>query len=322
MAAPGDDRRYIGGRIDGGRWDRFAFRAGDVIIATPSKCGTTWTQHIAVRLLRGAPALELPISESSPWLDMTFDEEADLFARLGAETGRRILKTHAPLDGVPIADGVTVLTVLRHPLDAAMSDIDHDDNADPAGVASALGLPPPEPGETATPPDRGERLRTYINDRTIAGGTGPRSLDEYVHYVRQIWSRRDHPAVHLFHYQDLWDDLPGAVMRIASVLGVDASRVSREEAWFELTLDAMRERADVAAPEGHRGIWRSAPHFFRKGGRREWVDILSQDEVIDVERRLAAALADLPLDDAGRSAAHWALRGGAALHGSPRSKRF
>jgi hypothetical protein len=31
---------------DSSRWDGFAFRPGDVVISTPPKCGTTWTQML------------------------------------------------------------------------------------------------------------------------------------------------------------------------------------------------------------------------------------------------------------------------------------
>jgi hypothetical protein len=35
-------RRYRGFMADSDRWRRFAFRDGDIVITTPSKCGTTW----------------------------------------------------------------------------------------------------------------------------------------------------------------------------------------------------------------------------------------------------------------------------------------
>ena len=38
--------RYRSIIADSGRWDGFAFRPGDVVISTPSKCGTTWTQML------------------------------------------------------------------------------------------------------------------------------------------------------------------------------------------------------------------------------------------------------------------------------------
>jgi aryl sulfotransferase len=44
-------RHYRGGLTDSERWDGFAFRPDDVVISTPSKCGTTWLQMICALLI-------------------------------------------------------------------------------------------------------------------------------------------------------------------------------------------------------------------------------------------------------------------------------
>ena len=48
-------RRYRGFMADSDRWRRFAFRDGDIVITTPSKCGTTWMQSIVGMLVLGTP---------------------------------------------------------------------------------------------------------------------------------------------------------------------------------------------------------------------------------------------------------------------------
>ena len=47
--------RYHSFLTDSARWDGFEFRTGDIIISTPAKCGTTWTQMICARLAELAP---------------------------------------------------------------------------------------------------------------------------------------------------------------------------------------------------------------------------------------------------------------------------
>ena len=124
---------------DSSRWERFPLRDGDIVIATPSKCGTTWMQQIVGMLVLGRTELG-SLSDLSPWLDMQVEPEADVFARLAAQTHRRWIKTHTPLDGVPEHPGVTYLAVARHPLDVAMSDRDHGRNMDGARAGELLPL--------------------------------------------------------------------------------------------------------------------------------------------------------------------------------------
>jgi len=61
----------IGGFMaDSARWERFRFRPDDVVISTPSKCGTTWMQKIVGMLVLDRVDLGAPLSTVSPWLDM------------------------------------------------------------------------------------------------------------------------------------------------------------------------------------------------------------------------------------------------------------
>ena len=94
-------RRYRGFMADSDRWRRFAFREGDVVITTPSKCGTTWMQSIVGMLVLGRPDLGEPIGRLSPWLDMLIVTDEEVFGRLEAQRHRRFIKTHTPLDSIP-----------------------------------------------------------------------------------------------------------------------------------------------------------------------------------------------------------------------------
>lgn len=61
-------RRYQGFMADSTRWERLQLRPDDVIITTPSKCGTAWMQKIVGMLLHDRVDLGAPISTISPWL--------------------------------------------------------------------------------------------------------------------------------------------------------------------------------------------------------------------------------------------------------------
>src|SRR5207248_6193555 len=86
-------RRYEGIVFDSSRWHGFELRPGDIIISTPPKCGTTWTQMICALLVLQEPELPLPLDTLSPWIDMVTRARAEVFDALAAQTHRRFIKS-------------------------------------------------------------------------------------------------------------------------------------------------------------------------------------------------------------------------------------
>jgi aryl sulfotransferase len=294
---------------DSDRWRRFAFRDGDIVISTPSKCGTTWMQSIVGMLVLGRSDLGEPISRLSPWLDMLIVTEEEVFGRLERQRHRRFIKTHTPLDGIPRLPSATYICLIRHPLDVALSDRDHGDNmrVDHAMAlrVSASGEPDPDlvlPEEG--PAASGDYLRWFVDNDNQPTGSGPYGLADYCQQVTTYWNDRSAANVHLFHYADMWRDLDAEMRRVADVLGV---RID-EGAWPALleaaTIDSMRSRAAMAAPNADAGIWRSPERFFKTGGTRGWASHLTPDDLDHFHDRLRALSGD---------AAEWVLRGRVAL---------
>src|SRR5262245_45886316 len=81
---------------DSSRWDGFELRPGDIVISTPPKCGTTWTQMICALLILQEPELPLPLDTLSPWIDMVTRARTEVFADLEAQRHRRFIKTRTP----------------------------------------------------------------------------------------------------------------------------------------------------------------------------------------------------------------------------------
>ena len=158
--------RYRSIIADSGRWDGFAFRPGDVVISTPSKSGTTWMQMLCALLIFDGPEFPAPLEEVSPWLDNCTRPLAAVTAAYAAQTHRRFIKTHTPLDGLPLHADVTYLVVGRDPRDAAISMEHHVANMDFAHFlelrAAAIGN-----ADLAELPERPSRPRTR------ASGSGP-----------------------------------------------------------------------------------------------------------------------------------------------------
>jgi aryl sulfotransferase len=284
--------RYQSFLTDSARWDGFRFRPGDIIISTPAKCGTTWTQMICALLIFQTPEFDRPLDLVTPWLEMRTRRRDDVFALYEAQTHRRFIKSHTPLDGLPADERVTYLCVGRDPRDVALSMAAHMANINfgalfGAVAAAAEGgetpdLPPPPPAFTS-PRDA---FLHWVDDPALPQDV-PMSLASTVHHLAGFWEERGRDEVVLLHYDDLQADLEGEMRRLADHLGIDVPEsrwpVLVEAAGFE----EMRRRADVVAPDTENGIWRSTTGFFNRGTSGQWRVVLDDEALAHYEARLS-----------------------------------
>jgi hypothetical protein len=276
--------RYVSADEDSARWEHFAFRPGDIVISTRSKSGTTWMQMICALLVFGSPDLPAPLPELSPWLDHQIRPAADVVRRLEAQEHRRFVKTHTPLDGIPLDPRATYVVVGRHPLDMAVSLYHQSDNIDRERVAELTGRPVRARGER--PP-----LHDWLVAWTEEETTPAEQMDSLVgvlHHATDAWARRDgaEADVVLVHYADLLADLEGEMRRIATRLRVDVP----EAAWPALveaaSFDAMRSRSGRLIPNAG-GVLKDPAKFFRSGRSGGGAAVLSAGELARYESRVA-----------------------------------
>jgi hypothetical protein len=262
---------------------------------------------ICALLILQEPELTLPLDTLSPWIDMVTRARTEVFANLQAQSHRRFIKTHTPLDGVPRRDDVTYIAVIRHPLDIALSDRDHAENVDTERAFALLRAASGEPEHwhrEDAPEDPAEYLRWFVDNTIEPTGSGPYGLADYANQVRTYWDARDAPNVHLFHYRDMWADLDGEMRDVAATLEVVIEE-ARWPAFVEAaTLGSMRSRASLSAPDAHMGMWRSPEGFFRVGGTRDWASLLTEDDLAHFSHRLRSLTGE---------ATEWVLNGRAAL---------
>ena len=99
MVLPAKTRELHNHHFDSTIWNDFAFRPDDIIISTYAKSGTTWMQQIIGQMLfNGDPELE--VAEMSPWLDLRVPPKDVKLPAVEAQTHRRFLKTHLPVDAL------------------------------------------------------------------------------------------------------------------------------------------------------------------------------------------------------------------------------
>ena len=172
----------------------FQPRPTDVIVSPTAKAGTTWLQHIAHGLrTRGNLDFE-EISDVVPFIEGAVQLGRNLDAEQVAEP--RLFKCHRSWDSVP--KGGRYICSFREPTAVAESFFRFFE-----GWYF-------EPGSLTV--DEVTRWRWPPQDADRRG---------YWAHVKSWWAQRDNPAVLLLTYEDMVDDLPTAVRRIAAHLPVE-----------------------------------------------------------------------------------------------------
>jgi len=287
---PGQPVRYLTELEDSDRWTGFPFRAGDIVISTRTRMGTTWTQMICALLIFQTPELPAPLGRLSPWLDRLIYSREAQYSRLDAQQHRRFIKTHTPLDGIPLDPRATYIVTARHPLDTAVSLYHHNDNLNLARQRQLAGLPEPtDPGRARKP------LPEWLLD-WIDHDADPRaeldSLPGVMWHLSDAWARRTEPNVLLIHYDDLLADLGGQMRTLAIALGITVP----ENSWPELVEAATFRRMQAGGEEitGASSILKDSAAFFRRGRSGTAAEVLT-DRQIDHYHEQAARLAPAEL---------------------------
>jgi aryl sulfotransferase len=291
-------RRYVSQVEDSARWDGFAFRDGDIVISTRTKCGTTWVQAICALLVFGRPDLPAPLAELSPWLDWSLTPRHEVLALLDAQRHRRIIKTHTPLDGVPIDPRVCYIVVGRHPLDVGvslyhhMNNLDRDRMRELAARAGAAGWDDARTGPSPASVPRPE-LHEWLVDWLLEwpdAGDDPRdhldSVPGILWHLGDAWNRRHAPNVVLLHYDDLQADRAGQMRALADRLEIDVPHARWPALVEAAEFTAMKAKADSFLPN-RTGVLKTADAFFQAGRSGSGRALLTPDELSRYHDRTA-----------------------------------
>lgn len=272
-------RPYRNAAYDNRRWADFVPRAGDIVVCTPPKCGTTWTQAIVASLLwpDGKPPGQ--VMEIGPWIEFELFPIDRVLASLEAQKHRRFMKSHTPADGIPFFEDTRYVAVARDGRDAFMSLCNHLERFK-------------------------DEIRDGLNTRALADGVPPMPgwdgdihgffwswLAEGLHFqhVASFWERRHDPRVLLVHFNDLRTDLAGEMRRIAEFLAIDVPEADWEAVVERCTFASMRARSEEIGPfdqvfEG------GAQSFLYKGTNGRWREVLRPEELSAYTQRVAEFL--------------------------------
>jgi aryl sulfotransferase len=290
-AWPRKTREILTPELDSAQWNGFAFRDDDVVVNTFGKSGTTWTQAILVQLLHGAPVAPR-VGNICRWVDCGFDQEGRMDA-VEAQTHRRVLKSHLPLDALVFSPKAKYVHVSRDGRDVIWSAHNHLYNMNDGFYTRMKAHPlASSPPQKRPPADR----RTYFLECLEKGEV---MGSDFFDHTRGWWGARDLPNVYLLHFQNLKDDLPGQVEKLADFLEIELDAGNREKVLKHVSFEHMKEHADTMFPgmpmkEGGRT-------FINKGTNGRWRDELTAEDIAAYEAKALAGM--------GEDCAHWVATG-------------
>jgi aryl sulfotransferase len=232
-------------------------------------------------LLNGGPELPMKLPIISPWIDADLGiPESEVSAALDAQIGRRVVKTHTPVDGFPVWDGVTVVSVYRHPLDVFLSLRKHYANM----TISKVGDPMLAPLHVS--------VSSYLLGRLDREDYSSKTLESVAsHYVSMLETVRTPKPVAL-HYSDMIADNRHAVARLAEIAEVDADDALIDAIVNASSFASMKAKAADFVPAGGTGLFRSDGNFFDSGQSQKWLGKINEQELELYEKRLAQLIPD------------------------------
>ncbi len=291
---PRKTREMHNHHFDSTIWNDFRFRDDDVVIATYAKSGTTWTQQIVAQLIF-AGAEDVDVGEMSPWLDLRVPPKEIKLPAVEAQTHRRFLKTHLPVDALVFSPKAKYLYIGRDGRDVLFSMYNHHANANelfykalndtPGRVGPALGKPPAS-------------VRQYFQEWLEKDG---HPFWPFWENVRSWWAIRHLPNVMLVHFADLKADMPGQIRRIAEFLEIEVDEARWPAILEHCSFDYMKAHAEKSAPLGG-VLWNGGGKtFIHKGTNGRWTEALMASDSLAYEARARREL--------GEDCARWLATG-------------
>ena len=291
---PRKTREMHNHHFDSTIWNDLKFRDDDIVISTYAKSGTTWVQQIVSQLIfNGQEGLE--VAEMSPWLDLRVPPKEVKLPEVEAQTHRRFIKTHLPVDALVFSPQAKYIYIGRDGRDVVWSMYNHHAQANDLWYGALNDTPGRVGPPIERPPDS---IRQYVEDWLAHDG---HPFWPFWENVRSWWAIRDLPNVHFIHFANLKSDMPGEIRRIATFLDLPVDEARWSDILTHCSFAYMKANAGPSVPAGG-AFWEGgAETFIHRGINGRWRDVLTEAECTAFEKRAIAEL--------GPDCAHWLATG-------------
>jgi aryl sulfotransferase len=268
---PQKQREFHNHHFDSTMWSDFNFRDDDIIISTYAKAGTTWVQQIVSQLLFNGEE-DLEVAEMSPWIDLRVPPKEVKMPAVEAQTHRRFVKTHLPVDALEFSPKAKYLYIGRDARDVVWSMYNHHASANEKWYGALNGTP----GLVGDPIEKPvDDIRQYFLDWVAKDG---HPFWPFWENMSSWWAIRDLPNVEFLHFGALKSDMPGQMRRVAKFLDIDIDESKWDAIVEHCSFDYMKKNAIKTVPLGGAFWDGGAATFVNKGSNGRWRDTLTEED--------------------------------------------
>ena len=237
----------------------------------------------------------LEVANLSPWLDLRVPPKEIKLPQVEAQTHRRFMKTHLPVDALQFSQKAKYIYIGRDGRDVVWSLHNHHSNANQLWY-DALNKTPGLVGDPIERPSTD--IHAYWNQWFDRDGY---PFWPFWENVRSWWEIRNLPNVMLIHFAELKRDMPSSIRKIAAFLDVPINETRWPSILEYCSFEWMKKNATKSVPLAGAFWDAGAEVFIHKGVNGRWADVLTSDE-----SRAYEAKAELEL---GNECAAWLLNG-------------
>ena len=246
---------------------------GDLFVFGWVKTGTTWMREIVWCIMNKCnieEAKKTLLNERIPFIDMAvlaafagnIEKELGMSSekwldKIESLPSLKILKSHLPFDLLPprLLDECKIIMCMRNPKDTVVSAFHHEK------LLKMFGF--------------NGNFQTYFD---LFLKNLP-CYSSYFEYTVEAWKRKDHPNMCIVFYEEMKEDLPAVIKKVAKFLGKELTadqiqalceHVSFKEMKKNICVnnEAIRKVAFVPGSEGS---------FIRKGEVGDWRNYFTED---------------------------------------------
>lgn len=250
--------------------------AQDVVVCSYGKSGTNWSMQITHQIAQQGEGNFDHIHNVVPWPDAPVRSYAvaleDPAPYENSPTGIRVIKTHLPRSCVPYTSEGRYVCVVRDPKDVIVSAYH---------FFKAVFLGPIMPPVTVW-------VEHFLTEKSFLGS--------WAQHLNGYWQERHLDNVLFLTFEEMKADLPGAVNRIAELMGVELSPDQYEKVLVQSSFAHMKSIDEKFYPGHVSPLGAPDGKMMREGKSGAAHSLLTPEQQFRVDQVCKTALQNMGCD--------------------------